>query len=285
MHAHHPLGALLADARREQLADRVALRGLGARATAELVAASTGPDTPERVALAVHAETGGNPFFVVEVARHLAETGASSLGEVGLPESVREVLGRRIDRLGDDTHAVLRDAAVLGERFSLDALERRDGRRCWTPSTPPWPPAWCARRPDRPRPPGSYAFAHALVRHTLYEERSAARRVRAHAAAAQRLLALREAGRAVSAAEVAHHLLEAAPAGDPVAAAREAGRAAAEATAALAWEDAAAHAERGLQALEWLDAPPRGPARRPPAGAGRGADARGRARPRPRGPA
>ena len=251
----HPLGALLADARREQLADRVALRGLDARATAELVAASTGPDTPERVALAVHAETGGNPFFVVEVARHLAETGASSLGEVGLPESVREVLGRRIDRLGDDTHAVLRDAAVLGERFSLDALDGEPG-----PLLDALDAAVAAglvrEEAGPPAPPGSYAFAHALVRQTLYEERSAARRVRAHAAAAQRLLALREAGRAVSAAEVAHHLLEAAPAGDPVAAAREAGRAAAEATAALAWEDAAAHAERGLQALEWLDAPP-----------------------------
>ena len=206
----HPLGALLADARREQLADRVALRGLGARATAELVAASTGPDTPERVALAVHAETGGNPFFVVEVARHLAETGASSLGEVGLPESVREVLGRRIDRLGDDTHAVLRDAAVLGERFSLDALDGEPG-----PLLDALDAAVAAglvrEEAGPPAPPGSYAFAHALVRHTLYEERSAARRVRAHAAAAQRLLALREAGRAVSAAEVAHHLLEAAP--------------------------------------------------------------------------
>jgi len=248
----HPLGALLADARREQLAERVALRGLGARATAELVAASTGPDTPERVALAVHAETDGNPFFVVEVARHLAETGASSLGEVGLPESVREVLGRRIERLGDRTHAVLRDAAVLGERFSIDAL---DGEPA--PLLDALDAAVAAGLVrEEAEPPGSYAFAHALVRQTLYEERSAARRVRAHAAAAQRLLALREAGRAVSAAEVAHHLLEAAPAGDPVAAARAAGRAAVESTAALAWEDAAAHAERGLQALEWLDGPP-----------------------------
>ena len=104
--------------------------------------------------------------------------------------------------------------------------------------------------------PGSYAFAHALVRQTLYEELSAARRVRAHGAAAQRLLALREAGRPVAAAELAHHLIEAAPAGDPEAAARESGRAAADATTALAWEEAAAHAERGLRALEWLDAPP-----------------------------
>ena len=149
----HPLGALLADARREQLADRVALRGLGARATAELVAASTGPDTPEPVALAVHAETGGNPFFVVEVARHLAETGASSLGEVGLPESCA-----RCSSAASSAWATTPTPSSATRRCWASASRSTPSRgsrdRCWTPSTPPWPPAWCARRPDRPRRPG-----------------------------------------------------------------------------------------------------------------------------------
>ena len=252
----HPLATVLADARREGLAERLTLRGLGADATATLVAASTGPRTPERVARAVHAETAGNPFFVVEVARHLAETGAGSLAEVGLPESVREVLGRRLERLGDPAHAVLRQAAVLGERFSLDALDGESEALLDALDA-----ALAAGLVREEAAPGSYAFAHALVRQTLYEELSAARRVRAHGAAAQRLLALREAGRPVAAAELAHHLIEAAPAGDPEAAARESGRAAADATTALAWEEAAAHAERGLRALEWLDS------RRPHSGA------------------
>ena len=252
LHRDHPLGALLADARREHMAERVALRGLTAEATATLVAASTGPQTSQRVARAVHAETAGNPFFVVEIARHLAETGAYSVTEVGLPESVREVLGRRIERLGARVHAVLRDAAVLGERFSLHALQGDPDSL--VDALDVALAAGLVR--EEVGPAGTYAFAHALVRQTLYEELSAARRVRAHAAAAQRLLALRRAGRPVSAAELAHHLLEAAPVGDPEAAALEAGRAATEATAALAWEEAAAHAERGLQALEWLDAPP-----------------------------
>jgi DNA-binding SARP family transcriptional activator len=248
----HPLRALLADARRERLADRLSLRGLGTEATAALVTASTGADTPAGVAQAVHAETGGNPFFVVEVARHLAETGAASVGEVGLPESVREVVGRRLARLGEPAHAVLRDAAVLGERFALDGLEG---------DTDALVDALDAALDaglvgEEPEAPGRYAFAHALVRQTLYEELSAARRVRAHAAAARRLAALREAGRPVAAAELAHHLLEAVPVVDPRDAAREAERAAIEATAALAWEDAAAHAARGLEALEWLEAQP-----------------------------
>jgi DNA-binding SARP family transcriptional activator len=201
----HPLAALLADARRERLAERVSLRGLGAEATATLVAASTGPNTPERLARAVHAETAGNPFFVVEVARHLAETGAGSLAEVGLPESVGEVLGRRLERLGDPAHAVLRDAAVLGERFSAHALQPES--ETLLDALDAALAAGLVR--EEAGPPGSYAFAHALVRQTLYEELSAARRVRAHGAAAKRLLALREAGRPVSAAELAHHLIEA----------------------------------------------------------------------------
>ena len=258
----HPLAAMLADARREHLAERVSLRGLEAEATAELVAASTGPQTPQRVTRAVHAETAGNPFFVVEMARHLAEsgvefgekgrwTGAFSLADAGLPESVREVLGRRLDRLGDPAHAVLRDAALLGERFELDALPDPDAALDALDAALA---AGLIR--EEPGAPGRYAFAHALVRQTLYQELSAARRVRAHAAAAERLLALRSAGRPVAAAEIAHHLVEAAPTGDPRRAAEEAERAAAEADAALAWEDAAAHAARALQALEWLDDPP-----------------------------
>ncbi|MFL5835996.1 MAG: ATP-binding protein [Solirubrobacteraceae bacterium] len=262
LHRDHPLAALLADARREHLAERVSLRGLEAEATAELVAASTGSQTPERVTRAVHAETAGNPFFVVEIARHLAEsglefgekgrwTGAFSLADVGLPESVREVLGRRLDRIGDPAHAVLREAALLGERFELDALPDPDAALDALDAALA---AGLVR--EEPGAPGRYAFAHALVRQTLYEELSAARRVRAHAAAAERLLALREGGRPVAVAEIAHHLIEAAPAGDPLRAAEEAERAAAEANAALAWEDAAAHAARALQALEWLDEPP-----------------------------
>ena len=84
-------------------------------------------------------ETSGNPFFVGEIVRHLVESGAlvharrplderPHAGEVGLPEGVREVVGRRISRLDDDTP----DAAVGrgGDRARvLAAGARRGGRR------------------------------------------------------------------------------------------------------------------------------------------------------------
>ena len=61
----------------------------------------------------IAAETDGNPFFVAELLRHLTESGAlvqrrgRALGaggrrstELGLPQSVREVVGRRVERPG-----------------------------------------------------------------------------------------------------------------------------------------------------------------------------------------
>jgi predicted ATPase len=88
------------------------------------------------LAHAVYRETDGNPFFVSEVLRHLAETGAISqdatgrwtsektLEQVALPDSVRVVIGVRVGRLGQDAERVLSMAAVIGRDFDLDVLAR-----------------------------------------------------------------------------------------------------------------------------------------------------------------
>ena len=83
---------------------------------------------------AVLAETAGNPFFVVEILRHLAETGAiyqdvdgrwtadADLRAVGLPVSVKEVVGRRVAALGPETERVLGLGAVIGRDFDVPLL-------------------------------------------------------------------------------------------------------------------------------------------------------------------
>ncbi len=85
-------------------------------------------------------ETNGNPFFVTEILRHLVETGdvdcrrqhgAPRRG--ALPVSIREVVGRRVQRLGDDAARVLSTAAVIGRDFDLLLLTRvvdLETRRC-----------------------------------------------------------------------------------------------------------------------------------------------------------
>ena len=105
----HPLSELLAALHRESGTIRLPLRGLGDDDVLQLLETIAGHEMDEQgVALrdALLAETAGNPFFVAEILRHLAETGAiyqrddgrwvtdADLRTVGLPVSVREVVGR-----------------------------------------------------------------------------------------------------------------------------------------------------------------------------------------------
>ncbi|NIT97780.1 MAG: hypothetical protein GWN79_21155, partial [Actinobacteria bacterium] len=71
-------------------------------------------DEGRELAAALHTETEGNPFFVGEVLLHLAESGAlvsrdgrwtsdTDLRAVGIPEGVREVVGRRLSHLDPAT--------------------------------------------------------------------------------------------------------------------------------------------------------------------------------------
>jgi adenylate cyclase len=83
----------------------------------------------------VAARTGGNPFFLEEVVRHLADTGAllgqqggyrlgGEVAQVSLPDTVQSVLAARIDRLGRIAKEALAAAAVIGREFDHDLLER-----------------------------------------------------------------------------------------------------------------------------------------------------------------
>ena len=198
----HALTELLPELRREHGVERIALKGLDSPDVIALMEAAAGHDLDDMayaLALEVVAETDGNPFFVAEMLRHLDETGAlyrgedgrwalrEPLTEIGLPQSVREVIGRRVERLGDDAARALGIAAVIGRDFDLDLL---------------------ARVADAPEdelldvldqaveasileevddPPGRFSFSHALINHTLYEGLGPTRRSRIHRRVAEAL--------------------------------------------------------------------------------------------------
>src|SRR6185312_532904 len=122
----------LADLRRTEGVERIALEGLGATEVSEVMAAAAGHELDAHgLALAgeIATETDGNPFFVGEVLRSLVESGRLRYDEaterwiidrstpLGLPESVRDVVGRRVERLGDETREVLTIGAVIGRSF------------------------------------------------------------------------------------------------------------------------------------------------------------------------
>src|SRR5581483_4772992 len=122
---------ILVELHRLRLATALHLARLDESATAGLLAGLFGAPVAPRLAALVHRESEGNPFFVEEIARALAERGGvvpsgpgSELTEAagGLPISVelREAIRDRLRRLSDEAQAVLRAAAVLGRSVALD---------------------------------------------------------------------------------------------------------------------------------------------------------------------
>ncbi len=258
----HPLSSMLADFRRMPAVTRIAVSGLADDGVRDLLVRMGGHDLDPggmEFAALVHRETSGNPFFVGEVLRHLAETGAlverggrwtSSLRpeEAGIPEGIREVVGRRLSRLGDDVEQVLRAAAVIGYEFDVDLLADVVGRNA-DDVLDALDTARAARLVievgvDRHR------FAHALVRETLHGELSASRRARQHRKVAEALQARHVGDLDTVLADLATHWAEASAGGDPGRAIDLARRAGAQANERGAWENAIRWYQNALELME-----------------------------------
>ncbi|MEE8278444.1 MAG: tetratricopeptide repeat protein, partial [Thermoanaerobaculia bacterium] len=196
-------------------------------------------------------------FFVNEIVRllvadgRLEHPGEVKSWSVTIPQGVREVVGRRLDRLSEECNRVLTVASVIGREFGLDALQRvsdltGDGLLEVLEE------AVAARvAAEVPRALGRYSFSHALIRETLYEELTTTRRVRLHRRIAEVLEALHQANPEPHLAELAYHFFQGAQGGGDVERAIDYSiRAGERATQQHAYEEAIRHYERALQALE-----------------------------------
>ena len=230
----HPLADLLADLRRDDLYDRVPITGLATEDVAALI--------PDRsLADAVVARTAGNPFFVIEVSRHLAETGSFEL-----PEGIREVIDRRLAHLGKEPARVLQVASVMGVNFRLDVLERLPDLIGDDVVLALEQAAAAGLLVEVSGMVGRWRFPHALVRDALYHGISSVRRARLHRSIAE---ALEELGGA-DPAELAHHFAASAGTGDVSRAVGYSEQAGQAALAQLAYEEAASHFSVALRLLE-----------------------------------
>ena len=186
---------MLADLRRIEGVERIALHGLAVTEVSEVMAAAAGHELDaDALALAgeITSETDGNPFFVGEVLRSLAESGRLLYDEeterwsvdrsapLGLPESVRDVIGRRVERLGAQTRDVLTLAAVIGRSFELKLLTRlvdlTEGQLLDLLEAA----VEAFLLDESTERVGQFRFVHALINQTLYEALGPTRRARMH---------------------------------------------------------------------------------------------------------
>src|SRR5262245_37405335 len=252
-----PLASTLAELAREPVTHRIEVGGLTPADIACYIEASVGATPSEELIAAIHAETEGNPFFVGEIVHLLAAEGRLEddvdLGAhltLGIPQGVREVIGRRLRRLSDECMPVLTLASVLGREFGLDALARLSELRA-DELLDVLDEAVAARvLAPVPGARERLRFAHTLIRETLYDQLTTPRRVQLHRRAGEALESLYAEDPEPYVAELAHHFFEAAPGGDVDKALEYTERAGERALKLLAYEEAARFYELSLQALE-----------------------------------
>ncbi len=265
----HPLTEVLADLRRETGVQRLGLRGLGDVEALALVEALAGHQLSGdllAMARAVKAETDGNPYFMREILENMIESGTlvkvderwayqGDTSAFGIPESIREVIGRRLSRLSEDVERFLTLGAVIGTKFDLIVLSRVVGvsQSAAVEALEQASGARLVR--EVAGSPGRFGFANALIRDVLYEEIGPARRMELHRSVATAIEELAAGQPDANLPELAYHWLAASPGDGAVTAettkaaeyAEKAGR---QAMASLAYEGAVTHFGGALRVLQ-----------------------------------
>jgi DNA-binding SARP family transcriptional activator/tetratricopeptide (TPR) repeat protein len=241
---------ILVQLRREHYYETIELVGLDETDSTELMGEFGTDALPEHAQRALWEETRGNPFFLEEMVRHLGAGQATAAGNgapwpVELPEGIREVIGRRLATLSDESRDVLTTASVIGREFRIELLEALGSYDEDKLDDVVEESIDAHVIAEIPGVYGRCSFTHSLIRQTLYDGLTGTRRARLHLRVGEALESLDG-----DAAELAHHFSLAPPARGAAKALEYAERAARQATAQLAYEEAARLYEVALEALE-----------------------------------
>jgi predicted ATPase len=220
-----PFGTVLSRLLRRRRAQRIAVGKLSDTSVAKIVTSISETALTPLQLMGIQAATEGNPLFVEHSAMYMAES-ESMLGGSGraqasfseedleLAQSVRGLIGRRLERLSEPAQRMLVAAAIVGRDFDIalleafgelsghelrDALEEATRGRFLT-----------AAGPDK------YRFAHDLVRQRVLGVVPLPRLQAYHLAVADTLERVYGKGAAEKADEIGHHLYQAGTSADPV---------------------------------------------------------------------
>jgi len=127
-----PFNQVLPDLNREGLANRVKLKRFSRNETQEMLAVLFAEEITEPFLDGIFGETEGNPFFIEEVSKALAESGKlkfengrwdrPSMDELEIPQSVRVAIQSRMNKLPTEVNQTLQMAAILGREFKFETL-------------------------------------------------------------------------------------------------------------------------------------------------------------------
>ena len=219
----------------------LSLKGLDQGAVSQLYADAAGQPPSDAIARAVHEASEGNPLFVQEAIRMLLAKGDIRRPDYSIgfrvPEGVRGIVRRRLEGLSDDVTELLSVASVIGREFGLDGLQKVVDIEI-DALLDMLEKAVAAEVISETSALGRYAFKHILLRESLYEDLTAAKRMRLHRTVADVLEETDPAIPQVSVAELAHHWFKAAQAGDTAKTLRYAMEAAEQAMSQHAYEEA-----------------------------------------------
>lgn len=212
MTRRHPLLPTVQAWQRSRLAQVVELEALQPEGVARMVSAIfDDTDVGAEFRDFIHERSEGNPFVLEEMLKDALDRGdifrdggdwqRKPLRELRIPETVRDTILLRLERLDSEQVSILQCAAVLGRSFDYATLLEVAGRdRSIVEGALQVASLQQLLEEDR-SVSGRYRFRHALTREAIYDDLSAPMRERLHASAAE---ALREARGAT--AELAYHL-------------------------------------------------------------------------------
>jgi predicted ATPase len=252
-----PLTTALTELARDPVTRSLALAGLGEHDVRRFIEVTSGQSPTDQLVAAIHEETEGNQLFVGEIVRLLATKGSltdAKVPRLAIPQSVRDVIARRLRHLSEQCNRVLVLASVLGREFALEALARVAGLSDDELLDTLDEAMAAGVVSDVPGSPGHLRFAHVLIRDTLYEGLTTARRVRLHRLAIAALEPLYGEEPGPHLAELAYHCTAGSDFAKSLRYARLAGD---RALALLAYEEAARLYEAALDAGELTGLPNR----------------------------
>jgi class 3 adenylate cyclase len=176
----HPLAPALAELRRARALQTLSLGGLAEDAVATMISSRSGQAPSAEVARSIVDRTQGNPFFVEEFLRDAAVGEDIREALIRVPDSVKDLLLRRLRRLGEEVKRLLTFAAVSGREFELDLLARVSGAPADEVAEALEEAIGAHILEESSRSIGHYTFAHALIREAIYEGVSLTRRAHLH---------------------------------------------------------------------------------------------------------